>query len=273
MLMEKNIMIHPTAIISPDSAVARGVKIGPYAVIGPEVDIGADTEIGPHCVIEGRTRLGENVKISQFASIGAPPQDLKYSGEPTRVEINDRTVIREFVTIHRGTQGGGGITRVGRECLLMAYCHVAHDCQVGDNVIMANGATLGGHVEIGEHVIIGGLSAIHQFCRVGAYSFLGGMSGVNKDIPPFVKFWGQRGNLYGLNALGLRRQGFSKEAISALRDAYRIIFQGNDTIKDALETVESRFETIPEVMSFIEFIRTSKKGVSIASNSEEEPDA
>lgn len=269
--MINNREIHPTAIISPDSEIARGVKIGPYVVVGPDVKIGQETEIGPHTVIEGHTRLGEKIKVSQFASIGAPPQDLKYAGEPTRVEISDQTIIREFVTVHRGTQGGGGITRVGKQCMLMAYCHVAHDCQVGDHVIMANGVTLGGHVEIGDCAIIGGLSAIHQFCRIGAYAFLGGMSGANKDIPPYVKYWGQRDNLYGLNLVGLRRQGFSKEVIDALKEAYRVVFQGGDTVRDALGVVESRFGAMPEVKRFTEFIRSSKRGVPMASNGEEEP--
>jgi UDP-N-acetylglucosamine acyltransferase len=269
MLTEKD--IHPTAIISPNSEIAEGVKIGPYAVVGPEVEIGPDTEIGPHTVIEGHTRLGKKIQVFQFASIGAPPQDLKYSGEPTRVEIEDQTIIREFVTIHRGTQGGGGITRVGKQCLLMAYCHVAHDCQVGDRVIMANGVTLGGHVEIGESVIIGGLSAIHQFCRIGTHAFLGGMSGTNKDIPPYVKYWGQRDHLYGLNLVGLRRQGLSREVVEALEKAYRMIFQESDTVKEALDIVESSLGDIPEVKKFTEFIRSSKRGVPMASNGEEEP--
>jgi len=268
MIIERD--IHPTAIISPDSEIAEGVKIGPYAVIGPEVELGPETEIGPHAVIEGRTRLGEKTKVFQFASIGAPPQDLKYGGEPTRVEIGDRTIIREFVTVHRGTHGGGGVTRVGRQCLLMAYCHVAHDCKVGDNVIMANGVTLGGHVEIGEQVIIGGLSAIHQFCRIGAYAFLGGMSGVNKDIPPYVKYWGQRDHLYGLNMVGLRRHGFPREVIEALRDTYRMVFQGNDVVSEALDAVEVRFGGMPEVKRFTVFIRSSRRGVPMASNGEEE---
>jgi len=269
MPIEKN--IHPTAIISPNSEIAEGVKIGPYAVVGPEVEIGPETEIGPHVVIEGHTRLGKKIKIFQFASIGAPPQDLKYSGEPTRVEVGDQTIIREFVTIHRGTQGGGGITRVGKQCLLMAYCHVAHDCQVGDRVIMANGVTLGGHVKIGDSVIIGGLSAIHQFCRIGAHAFLGGMSGVNKDIPPYVKYWGQRDHLYGLNLVGLRRQGLSREVVEALKKAYRMVFQESDTVQEALDTVESRLGEIPEVKEFTGFIRSSKRGVPMASNGEEEP--
>ncbi|OPL16990.1 MAG: acyl-[acyl-carrier-protein]--UDP-N-acetylglucosamine O-acyltransferase [delta proteobacterium ML8_D] len=269
MIIEKD--IHPTAIISPNSKIAEGVKIGPYSVVGPEVEIGPKTEIGPHAVIEGHTRLGENIRIFQFASIGAPPQDLKYSGEPTRVEIGDQTIIREFVTVHRGTQGGGGITRVGKQCLLMAYCHVAHDCQVGDGVIMANGVTLGGHVNIGKSVIIGGLSAVHQFCRIGAHAFLGGMSGVNKDIPPYVKYWGQRDHLYGLNLVGLRRQGLSREVIEALKKAYRMVFQESDTVQEALDIVESRLGDIPEVKEFTGFIRSSKRGVPMAANGEEEP--
>ncbi len=270
MRIDKKTYIHPTAIVSPDSKIAPGVKIGPYAIIGPEVEIGMETEIGPHSVIEGNTCLGKNIKVFQFASIGAPPQDLKYAGGPTRLEIGDRTIIREFVTVHRGTEAGCGVTRVGRQCLLMAYCHVAHDCQLGEGVIMSNGATLGGHVEIEEHAVIGGLSAIHQFCRIGAYAFLGGMSGTNKDIPPFVKYWGQRGNLYGLNLIGLRRQGFSREVIEALKEAYRMIFKRNDMLRDAIDTVESRLGDIPEVRRFTEFIRSSKRGVPMASKNGED---
>jgi UDP-N-acetylglucosamine acyltransferase len=262
--------IHPTAIVSPDSKIEKGVKIGPYAVIGPEVEIGPETEIGSHTVIEGQTQLGEKIKVFQFASIGAPPQDLKYKGEPTRVEIGNQTIIREFVTIHRGTLGGGGVTRIGEQCLIMAYCHVAHDCQIGDSVIMANGVTMGGHVSIDEHVTIGGMSAIHQFCRIGAYAFLGGMSGVNKDIPPYVRYWGQRNNLYGLNLVGLRRQGFSKETIDVLKEAYRMVFCGSNTVREALDDVESRFGIMPEIKKFIEFIRSSKRGVPNASEIEEE---
>jgi UDP-N-acetylglucosamine acyltransferase len=265
-----DISIHPTAIVSPESRIAERVSIGPFTLIGPEAEIGPDTEIGPHVVIEGKTRLGPRVKVFQFASIGAPPQDLKYAGEPTTVDIGEGSVIREFVTVHRGTERGGGATRVGCGNLLMAYCHIAHDCQVGDHVIMANGVTLGGHVVIGDHVIIGGLSAIHQFCHIGAYAFLGGMSGVNKDIPPYVRYWGARGRLYGLNLVGLRRHGLSRESLDALRDAYRMIFQGHESVTQSLQTVESRLASVPEVRTLVQFIRNSKRGVPTIANGDEE---
>ncbi|MEF3167905.1 MAG: acyl-ACP--UDP-N-acetylglucosamine O-acyltransferase [Deltaproteobacteria bacterium] len=264
-------LIHETAIVSPSAALEKGVGIGPFSVIGPHVTIGKNAKIGPHVVIEGNTRIGDGVTVAQFASIGAPPQDLKYGGEPTRVEIGHRTVIREFVTVHRGTEKGGGITKVGSDCLIMAYCHIAHDCRVGDHVIMANGATLGGHVQVGDHVVIGGLSAVHQYCRIGPYAFLGGMSGVNKDIPPFTKYWGNRGKLYGLNLVGLRRNQFSREAIDALSKAYKEIFRGPETVSAAVARLFSMPDLLPEVFLFLDFIRSSQRGVPAAgSNGDEE---
>ncbi len=263
--------IHETAIISPSAALEKGVGIGPFSVIGPHVTIGKNAKIGPHVVIEGDTRIGDGVTVAQFVSIGAPPQDLKYCGEPTRVEIGHGTIIREFVTVHRGTEKGGGLTKVGSDCLIMAYCHIAHDCRVGDHVIMANGATLGGHVHVGDHVVIGGLSAVHQFCRIGPYAFLGGMSGVNKDIPPFTKYWGSRGKLYGLNLVGLRRNQFSREAIDALRKAYKAIFHGPETVSAAVARLFSMPDLLPEVYLFLDFIQSSQRGVPVAgSNGDEE---
>ena len=256
--------IHPTAVISPDTFIGSDISIGPYAVIDRGVTLGSGCVIGPHAVIEGNTTIGENVKIFQFASVGAAPQDIHYSGAPTRLEIGDNTVIRESVTIHRGTEDGGGLTSVGSNCMIMAYCHIAHDCRVADNVIMANAATLGGHVEIGKHAVVGGLSAIHQFCRIGEYAFIGGMSGTNKDIPPFVKYQGTRSNLFGLNLIGLRRQGFSKEAIKTLRDCYRLVFHQSITITEGLETAAERYPDSEEVRTFVEFIRSSKRGVPSA---------
>jgi UDP-N-acetylglucosamine acyltransferase len=268
--MNKNICIHNTALVSEDARIGEGVKIGPYSIIGPDVSIGADSEIGPHSVIEGRVSMGKYVRISQFASIGAPPQDLKYAGEDTQVEIADRTVIREFVTIHRGTMDGKGVTRIGGNCLLMAYTHIAHDCQVGNNVIMANAATLGGHVFVGENVVIGGLSAIHQFCHIGDFAFLGGMSGINKDIPPYVKYWGSRGKIRGLNLVGMRRLGLSRETIEGLRSAYKTIFHGQETLTEAVRRLSEQEGLLPEVRRFVEFIKESKRGVPVSSNSEEE---
>jgi UDP-N-acetylglucosamine acyltransferase len=271
-IVDKTAFVHPSAMVAVGVRMGEGVRIGAYSIVGPGVILENGVEIGPHVVIDGETHIGRGVRISQFASIGAPPQDLKYRGEPTRVEIAENVIIREFVTIHRGTKEGVGVTRVGPGSLLMAYVHVAHDCQVGANVIMANGATLGGHVAVDENVVIGGLSAIHQFCRIGAYAFLGGMSGVNKDIPPYVKYWGQRGRLYGLNLLGLRRNGVSKESLEALRDAYRMIFEGDGTVANAIQMVEERFAGISEVMRFVEFIKTSRRGVPLGGNISEAPE-
>lgn len=263
--------IHETAIISPSAVIEEGVAIGAFSIIGPHVTIEKNVKIGPHVVIEGETRVKEGVTIAQFASIGAPPQDLKYGGEPTRVEIGAGTIIREFVTIHRGTAQGGGLTKVGSGCLLMAYCHIAHDCQVGDHVIMANSATLGGHVHVGDHVVIGGLSAVHQFCRIGPYAFLGGMSGVTKDIPPFTKYWGRRGKLYGLNLVGLKRNQFPHKGIDALKQAYKAIFHSNATVSEAVAYLSSQPDLPPEVSVFLEFIRSSRRGVPAAgSNGDEE---
>jgi len=267
---ESGTSIHETAIISSEAIIGEGVRIGPYAVIGPDCDIGPGTVIGPHVVMEGRIRVGARARISQFASLGAPPQDLKYAGEPTSVEIGDDTIIREFVTVHRGTAGGVGTTRVGKNCLLMAYCHIAHDCQVGDFAILANGVTLGGHVVLGEQVVIGGLSAVHQFCHVGPYAFLGGMSGVNKDIPPYTKYWGARGKLYGLNLVGLRRHGFPKSSVDALREAYRVLFQAEGTRTEAVEKVSVRFADVPEVQGLCGFLRASKRGVPAGAGGDQE---
>ena len=263
------ISIHPTAVLDPHARVHQGVSIGPYAVIGPQVELGPRTQVGPHAVIEGNTIVGPDVKILQFAAVGGPPQDIHYKGEPTRLEIGERTVIREFTTLHRGTVGGGGVTRIGSDCLLMAYCHVAHDCQIGNHVIMANGATLGGHVVVEDHVVIGGLSAIHQFCKVGCYAFIGGMSGTNKDIPPYTRYWGQRGKIYGLNMVGLRRSGFSRDTLDALKKAFNIIFVQSETIALGLGEAETRLGDVPEVRHLIEFMRSSKRGVPMKGDEED----
>lgn len=257
-------VIHPTAVISPDTTIGQGVRIGPYAVIGEGVSLGDGCVIGPHAVVEGNTSIGKNVSIFQFASVGAAPQDIHYSGAPTRLVVGDNTVIRESVTIHRGTEDGGGITSVGSNCMIMAYCHVAHDCAVGDNVIMANAATLGGHVEIGRHAVIGGISAIHQFCRIGEFAFIGGMSGANKDIPPYVKYQGNRSNLFGLNLIGLRRHGFSSDKIKILRDCYRLVFHQSITVTQGLDDAQTRYPDCEEVKIFVDFIRSSTRGVPAA---------
>ncbi len=253
--------IHPSAVVAPEAQLDQGVTIGAYAIVGPNVKIGRGTTINPHAVIEGHTTIGEDVSISSFAVIGGAPQDITYKGEPTEVRIGNKTIIREFVTVHRGTVSDEGVTTIGSGCLIMAYCHVAHDCKIGNQVIMANGATLGGHVVIDEHTVLSGVTAVHQFCHIGAYAFIGGMSGVNKDVPPFVKFFGVRGDMYGLNLVGLRRHGIPRDRIDALRKAYRRIFCSDITVKAGAEEILESMGDIPEVRMFCQFILDSKHGL------------
>jgi len=261
MKIPESCRIHPTAVIEETAIMGEDVHVGPYSIIGPDVAMGDGCRIGPHVVIEGVTNVGRNCRIFQFASVGAAPQDINYKGEKTALNIGNDTIIRESVTIHRGSTKGDGITEIGSRCMIMACCHVAHDCRLGNRVIMANVATLGGHVEIGDHAVIGGLSAIHQFCRIGSYAFLGGMSGANKDIPPFVKYQGQRTNLFGINVLGLKREGFPMETIEALKEAYRIVFTKAATITEGLDQAEEACPDISEVRQFTDFIRQSRRGV------------
>ncbi|MEW6259402.1 MAG: acyl-ACP--UDP-N-acetylglucosamine O-acyltransferase [Thermodesulfobacteriota bacterium] len=255
-------MIHPTAIVSPEAVIGENVTIGPYAVIGDDVTIGNHTTIGAHAVIDSHTTIGEHCQIFQFASIGAAPQSLKYQGEPTRAVIGDYTVIREFATVNRGTVEGGGVTTVGDHNLLMAYSHVAHDCQTGHHTILANVATLAGHIVLGNHVTVGGLVAIHQFVRVGDYAFIGGKSAVVKDIPPFVIAAGDRATLHGLNTVGLSRQGFSPEELARLKKAYRIVFRIGLTLKEAIERVKAEVEMTKEVACFVSFLQNSERGIT-----------
>ena len=255
-------MIHPTAIISPKAQIESDVTIGPYAIIGDNVTIGSGTVVGPHAVIDPFARIGQNCHIFQFASVGAVPQSLKFQGEETWTEIGSGCIIREFVTVNRGTLDGGGITRVGNDCLLMAYAHIAHDCILGNKVVMANNATLAGHVTIGNHATVGGLSAIHQFVRVGDFAFLGGKSVVVKDIPPFVLASGDRATLHGLNQVGLKRHGFSPETLKLLKKTYRLIFRIGLTLNEAIERVHAEVESAPEVEAFIDFIKSSERGIT-----------
>lgn len=257
-------MIHPTAIIDPGAELGRDVSVGPYAIIGPKVTIGDGCVIGSHAVIESHVRMGKGNRIHSYASVGAIPQDLKYRGEETWVEIGDGNVIREFVTVNRGTAGGGEVTRVGSGCLLMAYCHLAHDCSIGDRVIMANAATFAGHVTVEDGAVIGGLSAVHQFVRIGAHCIIGGTSGIGLDVPPYVTAATrhERGSaLHGLNLVGLRRSGFSEETIDVLKKAFKIIFRSTDTVKEALAKAEQELPPLPEVKHLIEFVRSSTRGV------------
>ena len=255
-------MIHETALINSGAEIDSNVDIGAYSIIGDNVFIGSGTVIGPHVVIDPFVTIGRNCRIFQYAAIGAVPQSLKFEGEKTYVKIGNGTIVREFVTIHRGTGFGGGITEVGEENFLMAYTHIAHDCRVGRKVVMANNATLAGHITIGDHATIGGLVAVHQFVKIGEYAFVGGKSAVVKDIPPYVIAAGDRAELHGLNSVGLKRHGFSPTTLSMLKKTYRIIFRIGLTMNEAIERVRAEVEQVPEVVNFIDFIRSSQRGVT-----------
>lgn len=256
-------MIHPTAIIDSKAEISERVEIGPYSVIEKNVLIGEGTKIGPHVVIREGTYIGKQCQIFQFASIGEAPQAVAYRGEKTSLFIGDQNMIREFVTLHRGTVKGGGKTVLGNENFIMAYSHVAHDCQIGNQVVMANGATLAGHILIEDHAIIGGLSAIHQFCRIGAHAIISGLTGVSQDVPPYMMAAGSRAKLFGLNTVGLKRAQFSEQTLRALKKAYRIIFRSSLTLEKAMKTVEEDdIFLIPEVRHLLDFIQHSKRGIS-----------
>jgi UDP-N-acetylglucosamine acyltransferase len=253
---------HPTAIIHPGARLAADVSVGPYSVIGEHVTIGAGTAVGAHCVIEGWTEIGAGCVFSHFVSAGTPPQDLKFGGEESRLVIGDRNTFREFVTLNRATHHGGGVTRIGDHNFLMAYVHVAHDCTVGNHVIMANAATLAGHIEIGDHAVLGGLTGVHQFVRIGAYAMIGGCSAVAQDVPPFVSAVGNRVKLYGLNLVGLKRNGFSEDRIGALKKAYRLLFGSHAPMKEAIKQVRDELAGQADVEALVRFIETSERGIS-----------
>ncbi len=255
-------MIHPTAIIDSKADIDSNVDVGPYSIVGANVQIGSGTVIGPHVVIQPYVEIGPDCHIFQYASIGAVPQALKFQGEETYVKIGRGTVIREFVTVNRGTGFGGEITEVGEENLLMAYVHIAHDCKTGRKVILANNATLAGHIVIEDFVTVGGLVAIHQFVRIGNYAYIGGKSAVVKDIPPYVIAAGDRAKLHGLNSVGLKRHEFSQETLSSLKKAYRIIFRIGLTLNEAIERVKAEVEQAPEVNDLIRFIQSSERGIT-----------
>ncbi len=247
--------LHPTAVVSGDARVAEDVEVGPYSVVGPHVILGARTKIGSHVVIEGHTEIGADCAVHSFAALGDAPQHAGHRGEPTRLVIGDRNLIREHVTMHCGTAMGRGVTSVGSDGFFMVGVHVGHDCIVGDHVIMANTATLGGHVMLGDFVIMGGLSAAHQNTRIGRHAFVGGMAGVNHDVIPFGNVWGNHAHLEGLNLVGLKRRGFSREAINILRAAYRMLFAEEGTFQERLEDTADAYAASPEVMEIVEFIR------------------
>lgn len=252
-------MIDPRAVVDPGAELAEDVKVGPFAVIGPGVEIGPGSEIGPHVVIRGQTRIGRDNHIFQFASIGEDPQDKKYAGEETRLEIGDRNRIREFTTIHRGTVQDGGVTRIGDDNLFMAYTHVAHDCQIGSNTIMANAASLGGHVRLDDWAILGGFAIVHQFCRIGAHAFAAMGSVISKGVPPYVMVAGHPARARGLNTEGLRRRGFDSEQISRIKQAYRLVYSSDLLVKDAIMQIESEWGEFPEIQRFVQFLRASER--------------
>jgi UDP-N-acetylglucosamine acyltransferase len=255
-------VIHSTAIIDPKAEIDASVTIGPFAVISADVCIEAGTTIGAHVTIEPHTTIGANCQIFPHAAIGAVPQSLKFKGGKTLVKIGREVIIREFVTIHRGTEEGGGVTEIGEKNFLMAYTHVAHDCRTGRGVIFANAATLGGHIVIGDFATIGGLVAIHQFVRIGEYAFIGGKSAVPKDIPPYVIASGDRAKLFGLNLVGLQRHNFSRDTVALLKKTYRILFRLGLTRNEAIERIKAEVEQIPEVVNFINFIQSSERGIT-----------
>lgn len=255
-------MIHKTAIVHPDAILGENVTIGPYAVIGQHVRIGDGTTVGPHAVIEGWTDIGKENRIFQFAAIGAVPQDLKFHGEKSTLTIGDRNSIREFATMHLGTEDGGGETIVGDDNLFMVYSHVAHDCRVGNRVVMANSATLAGHVEVGDYAILGGLSAYHQFIRIGAHCMVSGGSMVNQDLPPYVLAQGDRARPAGINSTGLSRRGFSSEAIRAIKNSYKLFFRSDLKQEESLQKINSEYGSFPEVTFFTDFIKGSERGIA-----------
>ncbi len=253
---------HPTAVIHPKARLASSVTVGPYTVIGEGVELGEDCEVMAHVVLNGPAKFGRQNRIFPYASIGQDPQDVKYSGERTFLEIGDGNILREFISIHRGTSGDGGVTRIGSHNLLMAYVHIAHDCQLGNHIIMSNGASLAGHVEIGDHAIVGAFCGIHQFCRIGAYSFLGSYTIVNKDILPYSKTSAERPmGVYGANRLGLERVGLPKEDIDELQAAFRILCRSKLNTTQAIEKLEAEGIKSSPVRALVDFVKTSARGV------------
>jgi UDP-N-acetylglucosamine acyltransferase len=253
--------IHPTAIVSAGAGIDPSCEIGPYAVVGPQVKMGPRCVVGAHATVEGDTTLGADNRIFPHAAVGGIPQDLKYAGQPTKLVIGDRNRFREFCTVHIGTVEGGGVTRIGSGCLLMANSHVAHDVQLGDGAILANSVALGGHVVIEDHVIFGGLSAAHQFARVGRLAFISGMTGVGMDVAPYCMVSGNRGELAGLNTIGLQRAGMSDEQIGRIKEAYRVVFRSKLELKTALAQVEAELGAHPEIAHFVRFLEGSERGI------------
>ena len=253
--------IHPSAVVSPQAELGPDVKIGPYSSIGDHVSIGRGTDIGAHVVIEGNTQIGERNRVYHFSSIGTPPQDIGYRGEDTGLVIGNDNVIREYASINRATTKEKWKTIIGNNNYIMAYAHIAHDCILGDSIIMSNAATLGGHISIGDNAIVGGLAAVHQFVRIGAYAFVGGMTGVDKDVPPFLIASGARAKLYGINQKGLARLGFSSKTIDGLKKAYQIIWRRNRKLEQGIDEVKREIGLFPELEMLLNFLGGSKRGI------------
>lgn len=254
-------MIHPSAIVDPGAALAADCEVGPYSVIGAGVTLGEGCTVGPHVVIKGPTTIGARNRIYQFASVGEDPQDLKYAGEPTELRIGDDNVIREYVTLNRGTVGGGGVTRIADRNLFMAYIHVAHDCRIGSDTVFANGASLAGHVNVGDHAILAGFACVHQFCTVGEHAFIGLNSVANRDVAPFTMAVGNYAEARGINKNGLRRRGFSETTIQALHRAYMLVVHRHGSRDEAVASLEGVSAEHPEVARFVDFIVTSERGI------------
>ena len=247
--------IHPTAIVEDGAVIGSGAKVGPFCVVSKDAQLDAGVVLDAHVVVHGRTRIGPNTRVFPFAAVGMPPQDMKYANEPSELVIGANNVIREHVTMHPGTKGGGMLTSVGNNCLFMVGVHIAHDCRIGDHVVMANNVTLGGHVQIQDHAIIGGMSAVHQFVRIGRHAMIGGMSGIESDVIPYGSVVGNRAHLMGLNIIGLKRRGFSRDDIHSLRNAYRLLFAEEGTLQERLADVAQMFADNVVVMELVEFIR------------------
>jgi len=254
-------MIHETAIVSEKADISEGVSIGPYSIIGPDVSIGSDTIIKSHVVITGRTTIGKKNHFYPFSTIGESPQDMKYKGEDTELEIGDRNTIRESCTINRGTIEGTGITRLGNDNWIMAYVHIAHDCKIGSNTVFANNTTLGGHVEVGDYAIFGGFSGAHQFCKIGSHSFLGIYSGLSKDLPPYVMVSGQPAIPRGINLVGLKRRDFTTEQIRNIKNAYKLLYTSDLRLEEAQEKISALDEVSNELQIMLDFLDTSTRGI------------
>lgn len=254
-------MIHPQAIVDPRARLGEGVEIGAFSIIEGEVEIGERTWIGSHVVIRGPARIGTDNRIHQFCSLGEAPQHLGYKGEPTRIEIGDRNIVREYVTINRGTTGGGGVTRIGSDNFIMAYCHIAHDCTVGNRTVFANGSSLAGHASVGDCAVLGGFTLVHQYCRVGAYCMTAVTAVLFKDVPPYVTAAGYGGTPHGLNLRGLKRRGFTEEQILRIKRAYKTLYRSGLRLEEALVELDAQGRDHPEIAAFVAFIRASERGI------------